>query len=348
METFLKALENEAEYRGKDVLWSNNIFNTIFLGGGTPTCLTVNQFNGVFSFIYKHFKIDPNAEITIEANPETVTASKLQHLKQLGVNRLSLGVQSFSDEILQHLGRHHTANQAVRAINIAQEVGFENINLDLMFGVPKQSELNWTKTLGLATSLEPKHISIYGLTIEPGTTFSLMNNEGRLELPNEELHIASFYQAKAQLGKRGYQHYEVSNFSKLGFECVHNMSIWNGGNYLGLGPSAHSHINGRRMANTRNLSDYLSMIKCRRDAIELEEKLSIDELIHEYILLNLRVIRGLNPAVFQERYGIGALEKRKPAIRFLIENGLLIEEETQLCLTRKGLALADSVCEHLM
>ncbi len=344
----LAALEAEAERRGREPPWPDTVVDTVFLGGGTPTCLTDRQLDRVFRMIHDSFRVDPDAEITVEANPETVRTSKLRRLRALGVNRLSIGVQSFSDEILRRLGRRHTADQAVRAIVLAREAGFENVNLDLMFGVPGQAALDWADTLERAVSLDPEHVSVYGLTVEPGTEFDRMEKEGLLGLPDEARHVACYYQALDRLSTAGYRHYEVSNLSKPGFACRHNVSSWNGGDYLGLGPSAHSHVAGRRLANTRGLADYLSAMDARGEAIDMDETLTVDERIHEYILLRLRSVEGMDTGVFRDRFGDDAMGKRDPAIHTLAEEGLLAERGSRICLTRKGLALADSVCAYLM
>ncbi len=348
VDRLLAALEAEADRRGGESPWPDSIISTVFLGGGTPTCLTDRQLDRIFGMVHDHFRIDPDAEITVEANPETVRISKLQRLRSLGVNRLSIGVQSFSDEILRHLGRCHTADQAVQATALSREAGFENISLDLMFGVPGQVASDWAETLDRAVSLNPEHVSIYGLTIEPGTVFDRMEQEGRLDLPDEDRHVEYYFQALDRLTAADYRQYEVSNLSKPGIECRHNESCWNGGDYLGLGPSAHSHAGGRRLANTRDLADYLSAMEERGEAIDMDETLTVDERIHEYILLSLRSIEGMDTRVFRDRYGEDAMGKRDPAIHTLTEEGMLSRRGSRLCLTRKGLALADSVCEYLM
>ena len=347
VDRLLAALETEAERRGREPPWPDRIVDTVFLGGGTPTCLTDRQLDRVFRMIHDSFQVDPDAEITVEANPETVRTSKLQRLRELGVNRLSIGVQSFSDEILRRLGRSHTADQAVRAIVLARESGFENVNLDLMFGVPGQAA-DWADTLERAVALDPEHVSVYGLTVEPGTEYARMEKEGVLDLPDEERHVDCYYEALDRLTAAGYRHYEVSNLSKPGFACRHNVSCWNGGDYLGLGPSAHSHVAGRRLANIRGLAGYLAAMDERGEAIDLDETLTVDERIHEYILLGLRSVEGMDTRVFRDRFGDDAMGKRDPAIHTLAEEGLLAERGSRICLTRKGLALADSVSAYLM
>jgi len=348
VDRLLAALETEAARRGRESPWPEAVFNTIFLGGGTPTCLTDRQLDRVFRMIHDSFRIDPGAEVTLEANPETVRVAKLRRLRDLGVNRLSIGVQSFSDEILRRLGRRHTADQAARAVVLAREAGFENVNFDLMFGVPGQAAPDWADTLERAVSLDPEHVSVYGLTIEPGTEFARMEEEGVLDLPDEARQVACYNQALDLLSAAGYRHYEVSNLSKPGFACRHNLSCWNGGDYLGLGPSAHSHLAGRRQANTRSLADYLTAMDERGGAIDMDETLTVDERIHEYILLRLRSVGGMDTRVFRDRFGDDAMGRRNPAIHALAGEGLLAERGTRICLTRKGLALADSVCEYLM
>ncbi len=348
VDRLLTALEEEAGRRSRESPWSETVIDTVFLGGGTPTCLTGPQLERVFGMIHGRFRVDPHAEITVEANPETIRVSKLQRLRHLGVNRISIGVQSFSDDVLRNLGRSHTADQAESAIAHARDAGLERINIDLMFGVPGQAPQDWADTLDHAVRHDPDHVSIYGLTIEAGTEFARMEKEGLLDLPGEDRHVGYYYQALDRLTGAGYRHYEVSNLSKPGAECRHNLSCWNGGDYIGLGPSAHSHACGRRTANTRGLAGYLSAVEERGEAVDMDETLSVDERIHEYILLGLRSIEGMDTRAFRDRYGDEAMWRRKTAIRTLAGEGLLAERGSRLCLTRKGLALADSVCAYLM
>ena len=348
VDRLLAALEKEAGRRGRESPWDGEVIDTVFLGGGTPTCLTDPQLERVFGMIHGHFRVDPRAEITVEANPDTIRVSKLRRLRRLGVNRISIGVQSFSDDVLRNLGRSHTADQAALAIDRAREAGFERINIDLMFGVPGQAPPDWEDTLDRTVRHDPDHVSVYGLTIEPGTEFARLEKEGLLDLPDEDRHVGCYYRALDRLTGAGYRHYEISNLSKPGAECRHNVSCWNGGDYLGLGPSAHSHAGGRRTANARGLAGYLSAMEERGEAVDMDETLSVDERIHEYILLGLRSIEGMDTRAFRDRYGDEAMGRRMTAIRRLAGEGLLAERGARLCLTRKGLALADSVCASLM
>ncbi len=348
VDELLDALDAEAGRRGRESPWAGGVIDTVFLGGGTPTCLTDRQLDRVFRTIHDRFRIAPQAEITVEANPETVTIPKLKRLRGLGVDRISIGVQSFSREILLKLGRRHTADRAEEAFEAAREAGFRNVNLDLMFGVPGQSAAEWADTLERAVALDPEHLSVYGLTIEPGTEYARLAEQGALDLPDEERHTSLYFQALDRLTDAGFRQYEISNLAKPGFACRHNVSCWKGGDYLGLGPSAHTRMDGRRLANARDLADYLHAMDARGEATDMDETLSVDERIHEYILLSLRSVDGLDTRMFRDRYGDDAMDERDPAIHALAGEGLLAKYGSRLCLTRRGLALADSVCEYLM
>lgn len=348
MDELLGALDTEAGRRGRESPWTGGVFDTVFLGGGTPTCLTDRQLDRVFRTIHGQFRVSAHAEITVEANPETVTIPKLKRLRGLGVDRISIGVQSFSQEILLKLGRRHTADRAEQAFASTREAGFRNVNLDLMFGVPGQSAADWANTLERAVALDPEHLSVYGLTIEPGTEYARLAEQGVLDLPDEGRHTALYFQALDRLTAAGYRQYEISNLAKPGFACRHNVSCWQGGDYLGLGPSAHTRMDGRRLANARGLADYLQSMDEQGEATDMDETLSLDERIHEYILLSLRSVDGLDTRLFRDRYGDDAMDERGPAIHALAGEGLLTKRGSRLCLTRRGLALADSVCEYLM
>ncbi|MYA78137.1 MAG: coproporphyrinogen III oxidase, partial [Gemmatimonadetes bacterium] len=203
-------------------------------------------------------------------------------------------------------------------------------------------------TLERAVALDPEHLSVYGLTIEPGTEYARLAEQGALDLPDEGRHTDLYFQALDRLTDAGFRQYEISNLAKPGFACRHNVSCWKGGDYLGLGPSAHTRMDGRRLANARGLADYLHAMDERGEATDMDETLSVDERIHEYILLSLRSVDGLDTRVFRDRYGDDAMDERDPAIHALSGEGLLAKRGSRLCLTRRGLALADSVCEYLM
>lgn len=345
---FLDALAVELERRAMESPWCKVTFDTVFLGGGTPTCLSSDRLAQLFSMIHGHIRVAPGAEITVEANPETLTDPKLAMLLDVGVTRLSIGVQSFNETTLQRLGRHHSADRAVRAIYQARQAGFRNLNIDLMFAVPGQQLSDWNDTLAQAVDLAPDHLSTYCLTIEEGTPFGRLASLGQLALPHEETQLTMYERVIDCLTEYGYRHYEISNFARSGAECRHNLIYWTGGNYLGLGPSAHSHVDGRRFANVRRLEAYLQRIEERGDATDLDEHLSAEQQAGESVLLGLRMIAGLDVRAFESRFGPDAYTSRRAAITTLTASGLLEQAGHQLRLTRKGLAMADTVCAELM
>jgi oxygen-independent coproporphyrinogen-3 oxidase len=348
VERFVRALSAEIDRYTAIPPWKHVRFTSLFLGGGTPTSLSVHVLRDILLRLRAAFDIAEEAEITVEANPETVTDEKLAMLREMGVNRLSLGVQAFTPASLRRLGRHHSVERAVRAVDQARRAGIPHLNLDLMFGAPGQTMADWDETLAAGLALAPDHLSAYGLTIEEGTPFGHLAGAGRLDLPDEETHIALYHRAVDRLTQGGYRHYEVSNFALPGAECRHNLVYWTGGDYLGLGPSAHSHHRGRRFANVRRLADYLERMEQGACATGYEETLTHDERMHEAILLGLRLTAGLDIPAFRRHFGREAYQRREEIIDTLASSGFLERAGHRLRLTRKGLAVADTVCAALM
>ena len=345
---FLKALTTEMQARTVSDDWKNVRFTSVFLGGGTPTSLPTPLLRTFFSRLRAVFFITPDAEITVEANPETLTESKLAALYDAGVNRMSIGVQAFTAETLRRLGRHHSVERAVKAVHQARAAGIAQVNLDLMFGAPDQTMADWNETLDIALGLRPDHLSVYGLTIEDGTVFGRQAGAGALPLPDENSHIALYYQAIDRLAEQGYRQYEISNFALPDAECRHNLVYWTGGDYLGLDPSAHSHHQGRRFANSRDLAAYLALIESRGEATDFEEVLTDRQKAHEAILLGLRLAAGLDRVAFERHFGGAAYTERASAIQTLVLSGMLEWAGDRLCLTRRGLAVADTVCAAVL
>lgn len=317
---------------------------TIYIGGGTPSILSEKQLRFLFANLFNYFRpkrgipsgrseqsenITP--EITFEMNPESITGRKLKILKDYGVNRLSIGLQSFDDKILKFLGRVHTVKDFLTCYERARKIGFENINVDLIFGIPGQTAENWGSTLKKVVRLNPEHISIYSLTIEKGTRFF------ETGLQKDDDADADMYEfAIGYLKKNGYHHYEISNFSKPGFECKHNINYWKNGGYLGFGLGAVSHIKGKRIKNTGNLADYLNG-KFRSDF----EELTGDEKMSEDLMLGLRLTGGL------EISG-NIKEKFSAAIGKLKNDGLLKEQNNFLKLTGRGIMFANCVFREFL
>lgn len=293
---------------------------TIYFGGGTPTLLKIEHFRSILSSL----SLADCRELTIEANPGTVNKAYLKELRQLGINRLSLGVQTFNDQHLKTLGRIHDSKQIFEAVEDARAAGFDNLNLDLIFALPDQTLEDWKSDLKTAASLKPEHLSTYNLQIEEGTP--LFNSGHKI---NEELDGEMYEYSIDTLTANGYQHYEISNFTRPGKECRHNINYWKNGDYIGIGAGAHSHFNGKRWANTESINEY---IDCGTRDLE-------DSSATDTIFMGLRLLEGLPIEMFQ-----GQDSKVDP----LLEDGLLIRNNGHLKLSRRGLMLANLVFEKFI
>ncbi|NJD57149.1 MAG: radical SAM family heme chaperone HemW [Nitrospirae bacterium] len=316
---------------------------TVFIGGGTPTTLPEASLEQIFSCIREHYTLRPDAEISIEANPGTVTREKAAILVAQGVNRISLGVQSFNDNELNTLGRVHSAEEAISSAGTFLSSGLENLSLDLMYGIPGQTMETWKGSLSAAVGLAPKHISAYELTPEKGTPLKESLDSGNLSLPDEESVLAMSSLAIDALGTSGFQHYEISNYALPGYQCVHNMNYWNRGEYLAAGAGAHSFLHGYRSTNTGSVPEYISVLG--NDVIpEVDSAhLSGEEAQREFIMLGLRKIGGVHLKEASDlKLDIAT------AARALIESGFLEITGNFLRLTRKGLPIANAVIVRLL
>ncbi|MBI3947731.1 MAG: radical SAM family heme chaperone HemW [Armatimonadetes bacterium] len=321
---------------------------TLFLGGGTPSLLTPAQLGRLLAAARTHFLLAPDAEITIEANPGTLDAEKARAVRDLGVNRVSVGVQSFDDPLLRRLGRAHAAARGIEAIGHLRAAGLENISLDLMFALPGQSLASWRETLRRAIALAPEHVSAYGLTVEPGTPFADWERQGRLSRPDEELEAAMLEEGIAILTAAGYEHYEISNFARPGRQCAHNRTYWRNEPYLGFGPSAASYSGGARSVNVRSLSRYLAAIAAGESPVETVEAATRELEMGETMMVGLRLLEGVTQARFRERFGVPLQEAYADPIRRLTAAGLVTCDEHRLALTRRGLLLASNVMAEFL
>lgn len=342
-EEYLTAVTKEIEARkgeagGKEV-------GTIYFGGGTPSLLSPTSVETILRAISNQFEVkDP--EISVEANPGTVTLDKLKGYRDAGVNRLSIGVQSLNDRLLKVLGRIHTREEALKAYEAARKAGFKNIGIDLIHSKPGETLSDWGKELEEAVSLRPEHISAYSLTIEEETHFGHLHEKGILTLPPEEAQVDMFQATKEILEKAGYEHYEVSNFALPGFRSRHNQIYWRGGEYLGLGVSAHSYSKigwGIRRGNTHDLTEYLGLVDEKGTAFVEEEILTKEKAMGEAVFLGLRILEGIKMKEFKERFGVGIEEAFANAVHDLTEKGLLEITQGHLRLTKKGLLLLNEV-----
>jgi oxygen-independent coproporphyrinogen-3 oxidase len=345
MEDFLAALHHEidlyAEYGTRER------FETIFFGGGTPSLLTPHQLESILNHLHRTFAIQHDAEVTVETNPGTVTEEKLKAYRALGVNRLSIGIQSFHEDELKFLTRIHDASQAVRCVEFARSAGFDNVSLDLIYALPGQTLARWETTLRTAVALQPQHISAYGLIVEDGTPLARMV-QARLVSPKPADEEAEFYEfTMAFLEGHGFEHYEVSNYARPGFRSRHNYNYWRHANYLGFGPSAHSFWKGekrtaRRWWNIPNISQYCSSLRSGKLPILQQENLSSAQLLEEEIFLGLRS-DGVPLQFLQQHPQASGL-----FIESLIENGAAMTDNGLLRLTRKGYLLCDEIAARLM
>ena len=339
-EQFITSLLKEIALQ-KDYLSEKKI-ETIYFGGGTPSVLSAQEINQIFDEIGKYFNLSNVGEITLEANPDDLSLEYLQALKQTRINRLSIGIQSFFDEDLLLMNRRHTANDAFICVENAKKVGFENITIDLMYGLPNLSLERWKENIKHALSLQVNHISAYHLSIEKQTAFNKFHNDGKITLPNEDLSELQYTTLVEILKENGFIHYEISNFARDGYEAVHNSNYWKQKPYLGLGPSAHSFNGTSRQWNISNNLKYISSLESNFINFEVEE-LSEKERFNEYILTSLRTIWGVDIAyiknTFPQKYCSIFIAKMEEYVR----QGHAVQNDATISLTNKAMFISDSI-----
>ncbi len=329
----------------KDYL-GNETIQTIYFGGGTPSLLTNDEITLILDKITALFKVDNQAEITLEANPDDLSPFKLKALQTAGINRLSIGIQCFDDQQLLQMNRAHRADEAVSAVKSAQDIGLENISIDLMYGLPDSTLKSWENTLIKAISLQAPHISAYCLTIEPQTFFGHLEAQSKLDLPSEEI-IARQYEIMVDtLKQHNYIHYEVSNFCLPGKFAVHNSNYWKRQKYLGIGPSAHSYNLTSRQFNVKNNHHYLQRIANDHIPFEKEDLTRLDQA-NDYLLTSLRTIWGCNLSVLKENFKVDLVDKFQQKIATYFQEGLLTQNEDTITLTEAGMLLADQITSEL-
>jgi oxygen-independent coproporphyrinogen-3 oxidase len=341
---FLEALTKEIRLQ-KNYL-GNEIVETIYFGGGTPSILTADEINHLFQKIQTNFSISDKAEVTFEANPDDLTKSYLKSLKGTPINRLSIGVQSFFVDDLEYLNRIHSANQAYNSVKEAQEAGFQNISIDLIYGIPTLSETNWYKNLEVFFELNLPHLSAYALTVEPKTALEVLIRKQKTKPVEEELILYHFKILLDQMKQNGYIHYEISNFCKEPYFSLHNKNYWFRKSYLGLGPSAHSFNGDSRQWNVSNIEKYISKVTSVSIPSEIEE-LSINQKYNEYILTTLRTIWGSDSNYILKQFGVSYLNDFKKGIeKYIVDNKVYIDEH-RYYLTDSGKLFADGIASDL-
>lgn len=342
IDDFIKYLLIEIELRSN--LMGNQKFkvDTIFFGGGTPSLINPSNLEKILNKINFHFEIIKDAEITLECNPGTVEIKFLEDYYKMGINRISFGVQSFIDSELKFLERIHSSQEAVIAYEIARKVGFENISLDLIFSLPNQELDNWKYSLDRAIELNPNHISAYNLIYEPGTPLNTNYEKGKIIKNSDDKDVEFYDITTSKLGEAGFEQYEVSNYTKNGRYCKHNIKYWNSDEYFSYGPSAVGIVNKERYKNISSLSKYQNKIKQGNLPIEYVEEMTQNILIFERIFLTLRAL-GLNLQDFQNDFGIDLMKIADKEINLFILNKFMFIENQTLKLTAEGYFIGDDI-----
>ena len=317
----------------KESPFGNITFDTVYFGGGTPSLLSSLQISEILTAVYNNFTVSNDPEITIEANPFTLDNNNLENFRKTGINRISIGCQSFNNDELKLLGRLHNSNQGENAVKLAKEF-FDNISIDLIFGLPGQSKETWRKTLNKATALKPDHISTYVLSWSDRTPMGRLIETGRLEKPETETIAEMYLMTSSMLKSAGYIHYEISNFAQPGMESKHNTGYWNGEPYLGFGPSAHSFSGSMREWNASNIDEYVSMISHGEKPVQDCEELSENDRLLERIALGLRTVKGIPLSIIKNSLDIA---------EYLVKKGLARKEGNRFILLPEGMLLADEI-----
>lgn len=341
MSEMVHSICKEIELRST-YLPKNEIIESIYFGGGTPSLLSDIQLTEILQTIRNQYLISDNVEITLEANPDDIQKSKLAFWKSIGINRFSLGVQSFQEEDLVWMNRAHNAKQSLKSIKDIQDAGFENITIDLIYGTPTLSDENWKKNVETAIQLNIPHLSCYALTVEEGTALDKMIAQHKKENTDPDKQARHFEYLMQRLKTAGFDHYEVSNFGKPGFHSRHNSAYWQGKQYIGIGPSAHSFNGTSRQWNIANNAKYIQALTKNEIPFEIEY-LTPHQQLEEYIMTSLRTMEGLNLQLIIENWGDAAVQRIQHLAAKLLDNELMIQKDQHLILTEKGFLLADGI-----
>lgn len=346
VDRYLDAMELEMTNTVKR--YGERTMKTAFVGGGTPTALNLQQTETFLEAIERTFRFAQNYEFTFEANPGNLDREKLTLLKRGGVNRLSIGVQSFQTDLLQTIGRTHSPADAIDTVNLAHSVGFENISIDLMFGLPGQTTDMFIESLERALDLPITHLSAYSLQIEPQTIFYNLKNRGELQLPSDDTEADMYEYLIETMEKHGFYQYEISNFAKPGFESKHNLTYWNNEQYYGIGAGAHSYVNEVRYANIKPIKKYMSRVFEEGFPYIEENKLSKKEQMEEELIMGLRKMDGVSKSLFCKKYGDSLMNVFGSEVDLLLSKGLLQDNGEYLSLTKRGLFLGNEVFQSFL
>lgn len=317
--------------------------DTIYIGGGTPSIIKDNSIYLIINEIYKSFKVDDNTELSIEANPKNINKEKLENYRGFNINRISIGIQSLNDTVLKTIGRIHDKEDAIKSIMIAQDLGFTNINSDIMFNIPGQTISNVLSTISKIIELEVPHISFYSLKVEENTPFFYMVNNNQIKMPEEAIEREMYYAGRGEMGKNNIYQYEISNFAKIGYECKHNIKYWMHEPYIGIGPAAHSYINECRYNNIANINKYFKCILNDEQAIINKETIDYKEKMFEYIILRLRMKQGFYLSDFNKTFKVDFFDIYKDILKELLDFKLIEISKDNIRLTQRGIDVSNYV-----
>jgi len=340
LEALLIEIELKKDYAGGEII------ETIYFGGGTPSILHQSEIERIFQAIYKHYVVIRNPEITLEANPENLSGEYLAEIKESGINRLSIGIQSFHDRDLKYLGRIHSASQATNCVKNAQKAGIENITVDLIYGIPGLTKKRWLENIEIIRELDIPHFSAYSLTVEEKTILFNQINKNIKKQPSEIQARHHFYDLCNFAVKNNYEHYEISNFARKDFISKHNSSYWNGKKYIGIGPSAHSYDLISRQWNIAVNNDYINKIQ-NKEVFFIKEELKREDRINEKIMLALRTSNGLNVSEVYDQMSDNEKQLFSHVIQLQIDNGFIIPIDSHVFLTREGMWFSDRIISDL-
>lgn len=345
-ERFVQALVREIRALGR--LYPDTVLETVYAGGGTPSLLSCRQWQQIFEALRGSFHLASDAEISLEANPGTVDREKLHVLRELGVNRLSIGAQSFNRELLRRLGRSHGPEEIVHSVELARSVGGFSLNLDLMFGIPGQTMEDWRQSLAAAVGLGPDHLSAYGLKVEEGTPYSRWYDQGVLDLPSEDLEAKMYTALMEFMDKAGYEQYEISNFARPGARCRHNLVYWSNEPYLAAGPGAHGYVDGVRYVVVRNVPVYMELAWEGSSTVEEHHEVSDEEEMEDTMILGLRLLEGVGDDRFAQRHGRSLFDVFSGPVERYLRSGLLVQEGSRVRLAREALWISNEVLQSFL
>lgn len=347
---YIESLQKEIELESDRYKNEEYEITTIYIGGGTPSFIDALYIERIINTIKQNYKLHENPEITIEVNPGTINEEKIRKYKDIGINRISIGLQTTKDNLLKQIGRIHTYEEFLNCYQIVQKVGVDNINVDLMLGLPNQTLEDLKESLREVINLKPNHISLYSLILEENTVLEKQVSENELELPSEDIERKMYWETKKILEQNGYIHYEISNFSKKGYESKHNLNCWNQKEYLGFGVAAHSYIKNKRYCNTNNIEEYIKNVQkgkilSNRTICEIQNKIEEQK---EYMLLGLRKIQGIDIQEFKNKFIDNPIYIFHKELEKLVKEELIEVDLNQIKLTSKGLDFANLVWEEFV